>query len=408
MTAPRSTPPPTCRGLPTLAAHRHRGRAHPRHRGLHVPRAGPRQGGRQARRHLGLRRRALRDAHRPPALRGRDAVRRPGGGPEDGPRLDALPAGVPPRVRRLLGRCLQKDPKQRLHDIADARIELADEEDVAPVAPAVAPPRRAAALVPWAVAALAIAASAAWALLGGRPGPATVPALKLAVLPPIRHGVLGAHRHLARRATDRLHGRRHGRPGEALRPGSRRPRAEGPPRHRGRGRPLLLAGRALRRLLRREEAEARRPRRGAGARAGRRPGPSRRELGLAEPDRLRPGRRRPDLPRPGLGRRRHGGDSPRPGDAGDLAPLAAFPARRQALPVHEPQAQSPGPARDRGGIRRRAARGPVSSSPAPGASSPAAASTSCARRRSSRRPSTAGRSRSPATRSRWPRASGAT
>jgi len=100
------------------------------------------------------------------------------------PDLDGLPAGVPPRVRRLLGRCLRKDPKQRLHDIADARIELAEEETVTPVVPAVAPPRRVAALVPWAVATIAIAAAATWALLGGRSGPATVPALKLAVLPP--------------------------------------------------------------------------------------------------------------------------------------------------------------------------------------------------------------------------------
>jgi len=100
------------------------------------------------------------------------------------PDFTTLPAGVPPRVRRLLGRCLRKDPKERLHDIADARIELADEEDPAPAAPAVAPPRRAGSLVPWTVAALAIAAAAAWVLLAGRPGPATVPALKLAVLPP--------------------------------------------------------------------------------------------------------------------------------------------------------------------------------------------------------------------------------
>ena len=35
----------------------------PRHGGLHVARAGARQGGRQARRHLGVRLRALRDAH---------------------------------------------------------------------------------------------------------------------------------------------------------------------------------------------------------------------------------------------------------------------------------------------------------------------------------------------------------
>ena len=35
-----------------------------------------------------------------------------------------LPAATPPRVQWLLRRCLEKDPKRRLHDIADARIEL--------------------------------------------------------------------------------------------------------------------------------------------------------------------------------------------------------------------------------------------------------------------------------------------
>jgi serine/threonine-protein kinase len=35
-----------------------------------------------------------------------------------------LATTVPPGMRRLLDRCLQKNPKQRLHDIADARLEL--------------------------------------------------------------------------------------------------------------------------------------------------------------------------------------------------------------------------------------------------------------------------------------------
>ncbi len=35
-----------------------------------------------------------------------------------------LPAATPPGVRDLLLRCLEKDPDERLHDIADARIEL--------------------------------------------------------------------------------------------------------------------------------------------------------------------------------------------------------------------------------------------------------------------------------------------
>ena len=40
------------------------------------------------------------------------------------PAWDRLPDATPPEVRRLLRRCLQKDPKQRLRDIGDVRIEL--------------------------------------------------------------------------------------------------------------------------------------------------------------------------------------------------------------------------------------------------------------------------------------------
>jgi len=47
-----------------------------------------------------------------------------------------LPAATPPAARRLLRRCLAKDPRQRLHDIADARIELEDEGEEAPLAAA--------------------------------------------------------------------------------------------------------------------------------------------------------------------------------------------------------------------------------------------------------------------------------
>ena len=38
----------------------------------------------------------------------------------------ALPKATPHAVRRLLRRCLEKDPHRRLHDIADARIEIDD------------------------------------------------------------------------------------------------------------------------------------------------------------------------------------------------------------------------------------------------------------------------------------------
>ena len=42
------------------------------------------------------------------------------------PDWTALPTATPHTVTRLLRRCLEKDPRRRLHDIADARIELDD------------------------------------------------------------------------------------------------------------------------------------------------------------------------------------------------------------------------------------------------------------------------------------------
>ena len=42
------------------------------------------------------------------------------------PEWGALPTDTPAGIRRLLRRCLDKDPKRRLHDIADARIEIED------------------------------------------------------------------------------------------------------------------------------------------------------------------------------------------------------------------------------------------------------------------------------------------
>ena len=52
---------------------------------------------------------------------------------EHEPDWTALPARLPERIRWLLRRCLAKDPRQRLHDIADARLEI-DEERSQPSA----------------------------------------------------------------------------------------------------------------------------------------------------------------------------------------------------------------------------------------------------------------------------------
>ncbi len=55
--------------------------------------------------------------------------------------FDALPAETPPIVTRLLRRCLERDPRQRLHDIADARLDLEElERGEDPFAPATVPP----------------------------------------------------------------------------------------------------------------------------------------------------------------------------------------------------------------------------------------------------------------------------
>jgi len=60
---------------------------------------------------------------------------------------------VPPKVRRLLASCLQKDPAKRLHDIADYSLLLED------ASPAVMPPSRLHQLLPWAVSAILLAAT---------------------------------------------------------------------------------------------------------------------------------------------------------------------------------------------------------------------------------------------------------
>jgi serine/threonine protein kinase/Tol biopolymer transport system component len=106
---------------------------------------------------------------------------------ERAPALEALPADVPPAVRRLLRRCLEKDPRRRLDSAAVARLEIDDAiafpaaESLARAAP------RSGRVTPVASAALAslaiIAALAVWSLM--RPVPA-VPALpaRFAITPP--------------------------------------------------------------------------------------------------------------------------------------------------------------------------------------------------------------------------------
>ena len=104
------------------------------------------------------------------------------------PDLNALGAGVPPAVRELLRRCLQRDVRQRLRDIGDARIALEEEAvatrasgSVAGDRPVASPPpdanrvaavrsdrrRRLLHVLSWAIA-VAATAMAGWAVLSRR------------------------------------------------------------------------------------------------------------------------------------------------------------------------------------------------------------------------------------------------
>jgi Tol biopolymer transport system component len=95
----------------------------------------------------------------------------------------ALPASTPASVRTLLRRALAKDPRRRLHHIADARLELEDAH-AAPERPAIEPPRR----VPWlwlaiaTVALIAIVVSA-WRVSSSSSPVVTLPTARLSFVP---------------------------------------------------------------------------------------------------------------------------------------------------------------------------------------------------------------------------------
>jgi Tol biopolymer transport system component len=106
----------------------------------------------------------------------------------------AVPAEVPRSIHRLLRRCLAKDPEVRLHDIADARIELDDvirtggapaDEDL--VQPLLA--RRRGWLLPAALGAALGALAVGTALLLSRPDAPPVEQVRFDVAPPDDHSL---------------------------------------------------------------------------------------------------------------------------------------------------------------------------------------------------------------------------
>ena len=90
-----------------------------------------------------------------------------------------LPRSTPAPVRRLLRRCLDRDPKQRLHDIGDARLELEEAKAEPAYGGDVAAKTKTSSL-PWLVA-VALGLALAASLLRERPGEGASPITRLKV-----------------------------------------------------------------------------------------------------------------------------------------------------------------------------------------------------------------------------------
>jgi serine/threonine protein kinase/Tol biopolymer transport system component len=107
---------------------------------------------------------------------------------KDAPDFSALPESTPIAIRRLLRRCLEKDPRRRLQAIGDARIVLEEptEEAAALAAPVALPPPRRATL-PWALAgafALLFAAASPLIWIHWREAPPSRPMVRFNIAPP--------------------------------------------------------------------------------------------------------------------------------------------------------------------------------------------------------------------------------
>jgi len=110
--------------------------------------------------------------------------------------LTRLPANVPRRVREVIARCLERDPKRRLRDIGEARVALESASgegstsgvrSVVSGDAAVTPPaRQKRTVLPWIIAALSLAGAATTGALWfrGANAPRTLERLMLEIGPP--------------------------------------------------------------------------------------------------------------------------------------------------------------------------------------------------------------------------------
>ena len=138
-----------------------------RDRRLHESRAGPRETGRRACRYLGVRSSVVWIAYWGAAVQGDDLSE------TLAPVIKGAGSGrVPGKARRLLRRCLERDPKKRLRDIGDA-VELLDD------APSGTAPSRS--RLGWVAAALAVAVVVVGALYWRATRPVERPLMRLSV-----------------------------------------------------------------------------------------------------------------------------------------------------------------------------------------------------------------------------------
>ena len=100
------------------------------------------------------------------------------------PAWDKLPAATPQSIRQLLRRCLDKDPKRRLRDSGDARLDIDDARTAPAIAKGRMPQARGVRFAAWAAAVLCIAATFILAQRYFRGAPATDGLeIRFAVLP---------------------------------------------------------------------------------------------------------------------------------------------------------------------------------------------------------------------------------
>src|SRR5262245_55140600 len=100
------------------------------------------------------------------------------------PDWSALPANTPPRVRELLKKCLRKDPRERLRDIGDARLELQDTHALVDSSTLTSTARVRSSKLPWIIAGLAVVLAGAAVALRPAPKPVEQKPLRLSIALP--------------------------------------------------------------------------------------------------------------------------------------------------------------------------------------------------------------------------------